>query len=86
LHGDAAARGDGHPTSPIAVGRDQGLTLTVLAAENGVDISEWHILDPDEYKGSYPHYDGPAVAEVRPVIEQQQKLLKNASDLAGERN
>jgi hypothetical protein len=69
-----------------AVGRDQGLTLTVLAAENGVDISEWHILDPDEYKGSYPHYDGPAVAEVRPVIEQQQKLLKNASDLAGERN
>src|SRR5450755_2201344 len=42
-----------------AVGRDQGLTLTVLAAENGVDISEWHILDPDEYKGSYPHYTGP---------------------------
>lgn len=71
-------------------GRDAGLTLAAVAAESGYGISEWDIreIDANEdlYQGSHPHYDGPAVAEVRPLVEQQQKLLKAAGEMAGDRS
>lgn len=69
-------------------GRGDGLTLATVAAESGYGISEWDIpefgLAEDPYQGTYPHYDGPAVAEVRPLVEQQQKLLKTTGEMAGE--
>jgi thioesterase domain-containing protein len=71
------------------VGRDAGLTLAAVAAESGYGISEWGIqeigADEDPYQGSYPPYDGPAVAEVRPLVEQQ-RLLKAAGEMAGDRS
>jgi hypothetical protein len=71
-------------------GRDAGLTLAAVASESGYGISEWDIReinrDEDPYKGSYPDYEGPAVAEVRPLVEQQQKFLKAAGEMAGDRS
>ena len=71
-------------------GREHGLTLAAVAAESGYGIREWDIReidsDYDPYKGSYPDYEGPAVAEVRPLVEQQQKLLKAAGEMAGDRS
>jgi hypothetical protein len=62
--------------------------LATVASESGYGISEWDIReidgDFDPYRGSYPDYDGPAAADVRAVIKQQQKLLAAAGDMAGD--